>query len=63
VDEPEEFGIDVKCELCGHFLEGNSHGFDQNDAVMDGDVLVHSGHCTYCKVCNPRIFEKVKPNG
>jgi len=44
------------CELCGHSLENNSHGFDQNDAVMDGDTLVHSGHCTYCRECNPRIF-------
>jgi hypothetical protein len=39
------------CGLCGHSLVENSHGFDQNDAVMDGDRLIHSGHCTYCKVC------------
>ena len=39
------------CDLCGHPLENNSHGFDQNDAYMDGDKLVHSGHCTYCKYC------------
>ena len=39
------------CSLCGHSLKDNSHGFDQNDAHMDGDKLVHSGHCTYCKEC------------
>jgi hypothetical protein len=40
------------CTLCGHSLKDNLHGFDQNDAVMDGEELVHSGRCTYCKICN-----------
>lgn len=44
------------CPLCGHSLEDNQHGFDQNDASMDGDKLVHCGRCTYCRVCNPGIF-------
>jgi hypothetical protein len=35
-------------------LKDNNHGFDQNDGVMDGNRLVHSGHCTYCRVCNSR---------
>lgn len=41
------------CELCGHSLLDNLHGFDQNDADDNGD-LTHSGRCTgctYCKVC------------
>lgn len=41
------------CESCGHSMEGNAHGFDQNDAYMDGDKLIHSGKCTYCIVCFP----------
>jgi hypothetical protein len=49
------------CRDCGHSLENNLHGFDQNDAWLDDqDHLVHSGHCTYCRFCNPRIFEKEK---
>lgn len=43
------------CELCHHSLKDNLHGFDQNDADFDGDNLVHSGHCTYCKECNPAL--------
>lgn len=42
------------CELCKHSLLNNSHGFDQNDAWMEGDKLVHSGRCSYCKECYPR---------
>jgi len=45
------------CDLCGHSMENNSHGFDQSDAWVDGLKLVHSGHCTYCHVCNPRLKE------
>lgn len=41
------------CELCGHSLENNSHGFDQNDAYLDeNDKFIHSGRCTYCYICN-----------
>src|SRR5579859_2558397 len=43
------------CELCGHSLEDNEHGFDQGDAEMDGDELIHSGRCTYCRECNPYV--------
>lgn len=43
-----------ECTLCGHSLIDNEHGFDQNDAWMEGDKLVHSGRCTYCKICSPR---------
>lgn len=45
------------CNGCGHSLENNMHGFDQNDGWLDGDRLVHSGRCTYCKICNPAIFK------
>lgn len=45
------------CNLCHHSLVDNSHGFDQNDGYMDGNKLVHSGACTYCKVCNPALFK------
>lgn len=50
----------MNCELCGHSLEFNEHGFDQNDAVMVGDELIHSGQCTYCKVCSPSLNEWLK---
>lgn len=39
------------CELCGHSLIDNDHGFDQNDWGMVGDDVVYAGQCTYCKVC------------
>lgn len=42
---------DEKCVSCGHPLKDNSHGFDQNDGHMEGDKLLHSGKCTYCKHC------------
>lgn len=45
------------CPLCKHTLEDNLHGFDQNDAWMEGEKLVHSGSCTYCKFCNPVFSE------
>jgi len=48
------------CPDCRHSLKNNEHGFDQNDADMDGDVLVHSGQCTYCRECNPKMFEAEK---
>ena len=33
------------CEFCGHSLDHNPHGVDQNDFVYDDltDTLVHSG--------------------
>jgi len=39
------------CSFCGHSLVNNPHGLDQNDVFMDGDKLIHSGSCTYCKHC------------
>lgn len=44
---------DIKeCLMCKHSLENNMHGFDQNDAYLDENgKLVHSGRCTYCKIC------------
>ncbi len=44
------------CPDCHHSLKDNSHGFDQNDGVMEGDKLIHSGRCTYCRICNSEIF-------
>lgn len=45
-------GESAICNLCGHSLDGNAHGFDQNDADIDDDGnLFHSGRCTYCKKC------------
>ena len=49
-----------KCKDCGHSLRNNLHGFDQNDAFLDGDKLVHSGSCTYCRVCNPVLDEVLR---
>ena len=43
------------CGLCHHSLKDNDHGLDQNDMWLEGDKLVHSGHCTYCEMCNPRL--------
>ena len=42
------------CEICEDSLDGNSHGFDQNDGYMDGDKLILYGTCTYCRICFPR---------
>jgi len=41
------------CSLCGHSLEGNSHGPDQADFDLheDGETLAYAGSCTYCKTC------------
>jgi hypothetical protein len=52
--------ITSKCPDCGHSLENNLHGFDQNDAWIEDDKLIHSGHCTYCRECNPGIFKPVE---
>lgn len=41
------------CGLCKHLTIDNTHGFDQNDADMIDDKLVHYGRCTYCNLCNP----------
>lgn len=49
--------IKQNCNLCNHTLENNNHGFDQNDAWLEGDKLIHSGKCTYCIYCNPRLKE------
>lgn len=46
------------CPDCKHSLKDNMHGFDQNDAHMEGNKLVHHGTCTYCRECNPKIFEE-----
>ena len=47
------------CPDCHHSLENNNHGFDQNDFewLEAEETFIHSGRCTYCEVCNPRIFE------
>lgn len=51
-------GMSGECKLCGHSLDGNAHGFDQNDADIDDDGnLVHSGRCTYCKKCREESKE------
>lgn len=54
------------CPDCKHSQENNLHGFDQNDAWLEDDPtsesgyrLVHSGSCTYCRFCNPGLFEAV----
>ena len=39
--------IHEKCSYCGHGLEGNSHGVDQND--FNGEE--YRGYCIYCKEC------------
>ena len=45
------------CSLCGHSLENNQHGLDQNDSELsDKGELRHSGSCTYCKECNPSMI-------
>lgn len=39
------------CRDCKHIKVDNQHGFDQNDGVLVGNTIVHSGFCTYCKYC------------
>lgn len=53
---------ELKCEFCGHDLEGNNHGPDQNDYDYDPnlDNFIHSGSCTYCKECNPQLKKAPK---
>jgi hypothetical protein len=47
------------CFNCGHSFVGNVHGPDQNDMYMDElNKLQFTGTCTYCRTCNPRIFDK-----
>ncbi len=43
------------CAACGHSLTDNLHGPDQNDYEWHGEELVHTGRCTYCAECNPRL--------
>jgi hypothetical protein len=51
------------CPDCKHALAGNMHGFDQNDGYLDTNgKLAHSGRCTYCRICNPQIFGRLKPH-
>jgi hypothetical protein len=47
------------CPSCMHSLINNQHGFDQNDGHMEGDKLIHSGKCTYCKKCNPWLEQRI----
>lgn len=49
-----------RCNMCDHWMENNSHGFDQNDGHVEYNSdreprLIHSGTCTYCKECNPYL--------
>lgn len=48
------FNSHETCCWCGHSLKNNNHGFDQNDARLEGDELKHLGRCTYCKECRRR---------
>jgi len=48
------------CSHCKHDLTDNQHGFDQNDGWIEGDNLVHSGVCTYCHLCNPRLPKPIR---
>jgi hypothetical protein len=51
--------MNKSCPFCGHLLENNDHGLDQNDATLNELYeFVHSGSCTYCRVCNPEIFQE-----
>lgn len=51
----------MNCPLCGHSLENNNHGIDQNDVFLDEDnEFKHTGSCTYCVECNPRLKELAK---
>lgn len=46
------------CDSCKHSLENNMHGIDQNDLEMDEKGnCIYLDRCTYCRICNPRIFE------
>ena len=48
------------CGDCGHSIDANPHGFDQNDFVWSHEAndYVHRGACTYCRECNPEIFKQ-----
>ena len=56
----DDLTFNNRCNLCGHSLTDNEHGFDQNDAWMDGEKLVHSGLCTYCKACQSMPAQEIK---
>lgn len=54
--EPDCVVVDIICTMCNHSLKDNDHGLDQNDIWMDEKEEVHhTGSCTYCKECNPRL--------
>jgi len=48
------------CPDCGHSLEDNNHGPDQNDYDYDVqlDRIFYSGSCTYCKICQKLSVDK-----
>jgi hypothetical protein len=48
------------CPDCGHSLEDNEHGFDQNDFEYDSETgkFIYLGSCAYCKECNPALNNK-----
>lgn len=50
--------METICPYCNHNMENNRHGWDQNDFGLDANgEFQHTGTCTYCKVCNPRLAE------
>lgn len=52
------------CPDCKHSLKDNLHGPGQNDFEWDSEGnMSHCGRCTYCRECNPRIFEKGSGDG
>lgn len=55
IAEPAAPSAEPVCRDCGHSMVNNSHGFDQNDGWLDETEtkIIHSGRCTYCRVCNP----------
>lgn len=50
------------CPDCGHTLEGNNHGPDQNDFFYNPITgkHEHSGVCTYCIYCNDKLMNRLK---
>ena len=57
----------MDCPDCGHSLDNNLHGIDQNDFIYDPKIhgYVYCGNCTFCNICNPRlkkILENAEPH-